>query len=187
MGLFGKQYERPEYIYEYKGKFVIDTTHSKERMLERNTLSEQELKHLFDKSIIYLITSKYTHGDILFFSKSLNQGYIVSYVPDYYRQYKFNDNSPHLIIRTFLPRGKNFAKPGTKTVMVERYDETIEYSNEFVSYINEIMFSKRMLIKESEEKYSYNPKTVYFNKVELTANLVNNKLWTFNREIVEID
>lgn len=47
--------------------------------------------------------------EIIFYSKSLNQAYVVAHDPE----------KSELRIMTVLPRGKQFAKPGTKKIMME--------------------------------------------------------------------
>jgi hypothetical protein len=77
-------------------------------------LQPEQLKKLFKGAIEKLKTMAAKVGDnILFYSRSLNQGFVSAVGPDGLR------------LITFLPRGKGHAKEGTKKVMTESVDGQI--------------------------------------------------------------
>lgn len=128
-----------EVIFKYKGKKVIVTKHSTLRQIERSDLTQNQIETIYKRSIDKLLSLSNTFGPYLFFSKSLNQGIVV----DYREDYKEKDNEKHLIIITFLPRGKQKSKSGTEKLFLERYVDLEEncsthLSQEFLNYMNEI-------------------------------------------------
>ena len=130
-----------EYIFKHKGRWVIDTTHAAQRIVERGVFSIKEMEFFFRKMIEKYMSmgSKYTslnNPEFLFFSKSLNQGMIVAYRKDF----KKIDNQKHFVIITFFPRGSKRTKQGTETILLEAYTYGTSpvYSDEFVRYISEL-------------------------------------------------
>lgn len=115
-----------EYVFEYKGKWVIDTKHAAERVIERGTLTRSEMQTLFKR----MIDSKPADdGSYLFSSKSLNQTLVVGVRPDY----RSGSDESQFIIITFLPRGKHHSNsPKDIKVMMEslELDVEIDYSVE---------------------------------------------------------
>jgi hypothetical protein len=111
-----------EYIFKHKGRWVIDTSHAAARIVQRGQISAREMEFFFRKMIEKYLSMgpKYTNlnnPEFLFFSKSVNQGMIIAYR----RDYKRIDNQKHFIIVTFFPRGNRRARPGTDTIMLERF------------------------------------------------------------------
>jgi hypothetical protein len=109
-----------EYLFKHKGRWVIDTDHAAERMVQRKQLTSKQMKFFFRKMIEKYLSmgSKYTNlnnPEFLFFSKSLNQGMIIAFR----RDYKNIDSKKHFIIITFFPRGNKRARKGTETIMLE--------------------------------------------------------------------
>lgn len=145
MSTKGLQFERDgvrlEYIFKHKGRWVIDTTHAAQRIVERGVFSAREMKFFFKKMIEKYLSlgSQYTNlnnPEFLFFSKSLNQGMIVAYR----RDFKKIDNQKHFVIITFFPRGSKRTKQGTETILLECYDYggAPVYSDEFTAYMSEL-------------------------------------------------
>jgi hypothetical protein len=109
-----------EYLFKHKSRWVIDTDHAAERMVQRKQLSSKQMEFFFRKMIEKYMSmgSKYTNlnnPEFLFFSKSLNQGMIIAFR----RDYKRIDSKKHFIIITFFPRGNKRARPGTETILLE--------------------------------------------------------------------
>lgn len=132
---------RLEYIFKHKKRWVIDTTHAAQRIVERGVFSVKEMEFFFRKMIEKYLSlgSKYTNlnnPEFLFFSKSLNQGMIVAYRKDF----KKVDNQKHFVIVTFFPRGSRRTKKGTDTIMLESYSYGNDsvYSDEFMFYMSEL-------------------------------------------------
>jgi len=143
--------ESSEVVFAHKGKKVIVTKHSTIRQIERSKLSKNEIETLYKRSIDKIKSFKNAFGPYLFFSKSLKQGIVV----DYREDYKDKDGGKHLIIITFLPRGKDKALKGTKKLMLERYVDLDEncsthLSQEFLDYMSEISDS---IEKDNEENF----------------------------------
>jgi hypothetical protein len=111
-----------EYIFKHKGRWVIDTSHAAARIVQRGEISSRAMEFFFRKMIEKYLSMgpKYTNlnnPEFLFFSKSVNQGMIIAYR----RDYKKIDSQKHFVIVTFFPRGNRRARPGTDTIMLERY------------------------------------------------------------------
>lgn len=146
MSTKGLQFERDgvrlEYILKHKGRWVIDTTHAAQRIVERGVFSVKEMEFFFKKMIEKYLSlgSRYTNlnnPEFLFFSKSLNQGMIVAYR----RDFKKVDNQKHFVIVTFFPRGSRRTKKGTETILLESYaywKNDPVYSDEFTAYMSEL-------------------------------------------------
>jgi hypothetical protein len=101
-----------KYLYFWKDTWVLNTKHGLERILQRSTLKPEQLKKLFKSAIEKAKSIGAKVGEnILFFSRSLNQGFVSSIAKD----------GIHLI--TFLPPGKSFAKDDTKKVVTESMDD----------------------------------------------------------------
>lgn len=104
-----------KFLYFWKNRWVINTKHGFERIMKRSKLTKDELKTLFRNAIKKLSKIGASAGDnILFFSKSLKQGFVSAV-----------DDKGNLRLITFLPRGKDFPKPGTEKVVVEGIEEEI--------------------------------------------------------------
>ena len=99
------------FMYFWNGTWVLNTKHGLERILQRSQLKQEQLKTLFRHAIEKAKTLGAKVGEnILFFSRSLNQGFVSSIGKD----------GIHLI--TFLPPGKSFAKDDTKKVVTEDFE-----------------------------------------------------------------
>lgn len=100
------------YLYFWKNTWVLNTKHGAERIDQRSHLAPEQLKKLFKGAIEKLKTMSAKVGDnILFFSRSLNQGFVS------------NVGTDGLRLITFLPRGKSFAKDGTQKVVTESCED----------------------------------------------------------------
>ena len=118
--------EKKWFIKEINGIKIFATDHSLEREMERNDLTPDDF-FLLLKKIVNEINSdeNYDDGTYLFFSKSLNQGVIL----------ELKNNRKRINIITYLPRGKQNAKSGTKKVVIESYKDLAEnYFNELKDY-----------------------------------------------------
>jgi hypothetical protein len=106
-------------LYSKDGIKVFDTQHAIERIIQRNELKPDQLKHLFDIIIDQLKTMKSYASEfkdtLLFYSKSLHQGVVAAWDK--------TKNAIRLI--TFLPRNHHFAKPDTTEVVVEGTSMTL--------------------------------------------------------------
>lgn len=136
---FSRDGQRLEYIMKHKGRWVIDTTHAAQRIVERGVFSIKEMERLFKRMMDTFMRSSYSttnNQEFLFFSKSLNQGMIVAYRKDF----KKIDNQKHFVVITFFPRGNKRAKPGTETILLEAYEYGTSpvFSPEFTRYISEL-------------------------------------------------
>lgn len=112
-----------KFMYFWKNTWIINTKHGMERILQRSNLTTEQLKKLFKNAIEKAkeIGAK-TGENILFFSRSLNQGFVSAV------------GSDGLRLITFLPPGKSFAKDDTKKVVTEGFDgelldEAVEISH----------------------------------------------------------
>ena len=100
------------HIFQMDGYTVNTSKHGVERIFQRNTLSNEQLKKLFQEAIDKLKAGAVRAGEeILFWSKSLHQAF-VSKITD----------PKHIKIITFLPRDKHHISkdsPDTREVVVE--------------------------------------------------------------------
>ena len=102
-----------KFLYFWKNLWVMNTKHGMERILQRSALGTAGLKQLFKSAIEKFKTMKAKTGEaILFYSRSLNQGFVAAVGPQ-----------GNLRLITFLPKGKHFAKEGTLKVMMENADD----------------------------------------------------------------
>ena len=166
------------YIFNHRGKAIIDTYHATDRAKERNQLTDENVKTMFTRMVDKFLLDKYPRGHYLVFSKSLDQAVVVSYEPDTYKRSPDN----HFIIITFLPRGRSNPKPGTTKVIVEKYDDNVKFSEAFIEYMKPYM----TLITE-EAKYDYVKKDLKIDGFDVQMILCNNKIWDMVPELVEID
>lgn len=180
-----------DYIFQHKGKWIIDTKHAHERMISRNELTEQELETLYTRAIDGLIAkgTGYTENDanFLFFSRSLKQGFVV----DYRQDFKNKDGKRHLIIVTFLPRNKDKAKPGTIRIFVES-KEGVKYSNfsqDFVDYIESISQQNLTESIVNEGQMEFMCQDAFGENLELSFYCVEGKIWDVGDmpEVIEIE
>lgn len=171
-----------EYIFNYRGKNVIDTKHSIDRRYERVKkgefyLSEKELVSFFKNIIDYLISRDAEWVDIketeiLFFSKSLDQGIVIAYR----RDYRDKKGEKHPVIITYLPRGRSNPKPGTVKVLLESLSSPDYFLNLF--HINNI---------NEEECYDYWKKSKKFGDKEITLYFSRDTLIDCSIPIIEIE
>jgi hypothetical protein len=120
-------------LYVWGKKKVITTTHGISRLIQRRSSNYKALKELFKRALMKLdqIATR-VNEEILFFSSSLNQGFVAAVT---------NDQNLRLI--TFLPHGHNFAKSGTSVQFVENLSknyrvveiDTVNLSQEVLSLI----------------------------------------------------
>lgn len=102
-----------KFLYFWKNLWVMNTKHGMERILQRSALGTTGLKQLFKSAIEKFKTMSANTGDaILFFSRSLNQGFVAGVGPQ-----------GNLRLITFLPKGKHYAKEGTLKVVMESADD----------------------------------------------------------------
>jgi hypothetical protein len=172
--------EGAEIVFVYKGKKIIVTKHSVKREIERSELSKDQIELLYKRSIDKLLSFDKTFGPYLFFSKSLRQGIIVDYRPDF----KDKSDEKHLILVTFLPRGKDKPFDDTEKIILERYiDENKEetyMSQEFLDYIYEIAD----VVKENEKGYY----VAIVEDCEFVFYPVDNMVWDeLNYDIFEVE
>lgn len=109
-----------KFLYFWKNKWILNTKHGLERILQRSKLKIDQLKQLFRKAIEKVNTMKTDVGQtFLFYSKSLNQGFISAV-----------GEQGNLNLITFLPPGRSFPKPGTQKVVIESLEgEQLEFEN----------------------------------------------------------
>lgn len=97
------------FLYFWKNKWIINTEHGLERIMQRNKLSVDELKRLFKEAIEKAIQlGVHTGEEILFWSKSLKQGFVSVIGPQ-----------GNIKLITFLPKGKHQPKMGTEHIVIE--------------------------------------------------------------------
>ena len=94
---------RNEYLYNYRKRWIIDTKHASQRIIERNQLTIEEMELLFKRSIDKVLACKNCDCCYLFYSKGLKQGMVTEYRQDF----RNKNGERHLILVTYLPRGKN--------------------------------------------------------------------------------
>ncbi|KFZ26286.1 MAG: hypothetical protein KQ78_01459 [Candidatus Izimaplasma bacterium HR2] len=98
-----------KFLYFWKNKWIINTHHGLERITQRNKLSANDLKNLFKKAIEKAIQlGVHTGEEILFWSKSLKQGFVSAIDPQ-----------GNIKLITFLPKGKHQPKTGTEHIVLE--------------------------------------------------------------------
>jgi len=104
-----------KFLFFWKNLWLLNTKHGLDRIIQRTTLTTDDIKTLFINAIEQFKTMTAKAGDeILFFSKSLNQGFVSGV-----------DANGNLSLITFLPPGRSFPKPGTEKVVVEDMNGTI--------------------------------------------------------------
>lgn len=83
-------------IFSWKGHKIVDTQHGKERIEQRNTLTDFQLLQMFKSAIEKVEKKKVKIGEkIVFWSKALGQAFIAKV-----------DDVKDLILLTFFPRHK---------------------------------------------------------------------------------
>lgn len=93
------------FMYHWHDKWVFKTKHALDRIKERLKGDViDKLKTLFKNAIDKAVSV----GEYLFYSKSLDQGFIGSV-----------DNRGNITAITVLPPGKSFPKDGTDKIIVE--------------------------------------------------------------------
>lgn len=98
-----------KFMYFWKGKWIINTKHGLDRIMQRNTLKKEQIAQLFKEAIEKAIQmGVHTGEEILFWSKSLKQGFVSAI-----------DKQGNIDLITFLPRGKHQPKTGTEHVVLE--------------------------------------------------------------------
>ena len=113
-----------KFLYFWKNLWVMNTIHGAERIMQRSKLGIDGLKELFKRSIEKFKTMNTKAGEaLLFFSKSLNQGFVAAVGPQ-----------GNLRLITFLPPGKHHAKEGTLKVIMESADDPENVITEEYSY-----------------------------------------------------
>jgi hypothetical protein len=106
-----------KFLYFWHGKWVMNTKHGLERILQRSKIGIDGLKKLFRTALEHFMKMQAEVGEtMLFFSKSLNQGFIAAVGP-----------KKNLQLVTFLPPGKSFPKPGTEKIVVESEEIQIDH------------------------------------------------------------
>jgi len=181
-----------EYIFNHKGRYVIDTNHAAQRMAERNSYSKKEIDTFFRRMIEKYLSMgpSYTNlnnPEFLFFSKSLNQGMIIAYRKDFKRI----DSKKHFVVVTFFPKGSKRVKRGTDIIMLESYDygNGPLYSDEFVEYMEQL----RCQYGKSYECFldgtsTYIPECIQIEDIKFDIIFCEGKLFQFSDfEVIEID
>lgn len=109
-----------KFLYFWRNHWILNAAHGLERIIQRMKLSIDQLKLLFKTAIEKFDKMSTEVGqEILFYSKSLNQGF-VSVV----------DNGGNLKLITFLPPGRSNPKPGTEKIVVESLEgEEMTFEN----------------------------------------------------------
>ena len=98
-----------KFLYLWKNKWIINTKHGLDRIIQRNSLSTDELKRLFREAIEKAIQlGVHTGEEILFWSRGLKQGFVSAI-----------DSKGNIDLITFLPRGKHQPKIGTEHIVLE--------------------------------------------------------------------
>ncbi|WP_298751906.1 hypothetical protein [uncultured Arcobacter sp.] len=178
-----------EYIFKLKSRYIIDTKHASQRVIERNELTEDELVELYSKIIKGFLEkgSSYTDkdGTYLIFSKSMNQGIVVGYRKDYN---KINDKR-HFIVVTFLPRGRKNPKPDTELITVEAF-ENAWVSKEFIQYMEDISVDNTLaesVIPNGDNTFKV--RDIFDEEYEFSFYYEDSKVWNFvnSFELIEID
>lgn len=179
-----------EYIFYYRGRYVIDTKHATERKIQRNQITQQEVETLYKRMIDDMLKKnesyQNTDGHYLFFSKSLNQGIVIHYRHDGKKKER---KERDFIIITFLPRGNSYPQQNTKKVVLENYENNDYFSEEFVNYINDIISEKNTILQEQiEEKYNGMYDVEISEDEKIKFYFVEGKLWDLvDYELIEIE
>lgn len=103
-----------ENIVTFDGVDFDFGTHFIDRIKERNLLSIEQLESLI-KRIREKLAELDPKGEFLFYSRELKQGVIAAW--DAFKH--------HIKFITFLPKGKEFPKPGTEKIYVESHEKKI--------------------------------------------------------------
>lgn len=97
-------------VFKYEGWEFQSIDHSAARAYtRRQDMDIDDWKRMHRTVGAWIKLNKPPSGDILFFSKSADQAYIVA----------LNTKRRVIKIVTVLPKGKSFPKPGTEKVIVE--------------------------------------------------------------------
>lgn len=171
------------YRYHHRDKWIIDTAHAEERILQRSRLTKDQIETLYKRSIdaLYDRGEDWLNRDqeYLFFSRSMQQGFVV----DYRKDYKDPSGERQLITITFLPPGKQNAKPGTIKVYVES-----AVSQEFVDYVSSISMQPLAESAMQEGNSAFQIEDVDGSPVDLQFYFVEGRVWDFvGREVIEVD
>lgn len=114
-----------KFLYFWHQKWIINTKHGLERIVQRMKLSVEQLKVLFRNAIESFEKMSRKAGDeILFYSKSLQQGFVSVVQPD-----------GNLKLITFLPPGRSNPKPGTEKLVIESMCGDEEYTFENIEIV----------------------------------------------------
>lgn len=175
--------------YEYEGRRVIDTKHSLEREVERD-IGRDNINLLLKRSIDHLKMKGERFIHYLFFSKSLNQGIIVSFEPDTVNFGLSSRPSPinHVVILTVLPRGRQEVRQGsrpTEKVILESHSPE-RMSNMMSAYLSELF---DLTLTEDDMKFDgIIDRTVDIDGKEYILYIDNGKIWDlYGATIVELD
>jgi len=99
-------------VFSWKGHKIVDTAHGKERIEQRNTLTDFQLIKMFQSAIMKVDKKKVKIGEkIVFWSKTLGQAFIAKV-----------DDVKDLILLTFYPRHQKpntDAHPWQREVVIE--------------------------------------------------------------------
>ena len=109
------------YVISKKGKWIIDTNHSIERMAQRGNYSEDQIEEMFES-----ILSKYWsqkdrfdrdryNQEYFFFLSKYMQGFVIAHRRDFKKVFKGN----HFVLVTVYPQGVHAPKRyGTPVVTI---------------------------------------------------------------------
>ncbi len=104
-----------KYLYFWKNTWIINTFHGFKRIVERNKLSSDDIKRLFQEAIEKTLQIGVEVGEeILFWSKSLKQGFVSAIDPQ-----------GNITLITFLPKGKHHPLSGTEHIVIEGTEKQI--------------------------------------------------------------
>lgn len=163
-------------IAKYGNINIIDTNHSIERGETRGEFTkEQKLKFLSNaiKDILKRHNEVYDNN-YLVYSKSLNQGMILSYTPAY----------KNIRIVTVLPKGKQFAKPNTKKVIIEAVDNKVYKS--FPKCVIEYLISISRFNINENNNYDCEIKQIPINNYNISFVICNNKIEALSIDTIVI-
>lgn len=164
-----------EDIIFYKKVRVIDTSHSTERYLERNTdITINDLNIIIKRGIDKLKGYAENNHEYLIYSNQFERGLILKY-----KKYKKHDI---IVIITYLPKNKSIAKLGTEKIIVEKHKDNIIAVNEhIIDYLlDNIVFNSGYVLNDSLNK-------AYLGSTEVSVFILDNKLYDISSiEIVEV-
>ena len=145
-----KEYITEGIIHKKDNFNVVDSNHGpiqrkKRRQSGDITISDKDYKKIFDRVIDHLVSRKLPRGDYLVYSKTYEHGLVFAYKPG-------QTGKSRIVVITYLPKFKSFAKAGTERLLVESYFDNNPSKN-MLQYIDSLLGDD--YLTEEDRFYEY--------------------------------